>query len=364
MRTPGIVLIFFLLLILTAIGTRAAEIPDVDELIPNEVKSYVSDDLIDTIKSGDSLTGDLLDRLFEVFKSVFQSASAPFFAIVAIVLICGCFNLFADSLQNESSKTLYVIVSSVALASVTSGVLLDLWRAMDELVTKLCALNNAITVSIVSVYTLSGNITSATIAQSNTSIAVNVITNLTRGWAYPVLQVCFGLHFANSLNTEINVEGLASTLRRILSTILTLIMTAMTLILSFQHIFSASADSIMIRGVKMAAGSFIPIVGNAIGEASRTVAAGLGSLKASLGGVCILSIFAAVAPLAFTLFIHKCSFTLGAAFGEVLGLDREGKFLRGCGGVINFAIAALSSITLFFVINLMIFAKSAVVVGG
>ena len=114
----------------------------------------------------------------------------------------------------------------------------------------------------------------------------------------------------------------------------------------------------------MAAGSFIPIVGNAIGEASRTVAAGLGALKGTLGIICVIALAVCVLPVIIKMLITKLTLLTCAVFGDLLGLKREAAFIRSGGELINFTVALLSSVSLVFVINLMIFAGSASVAGG
>ena len=138
----------------------------------------------------------------------------------------------------------------------------------------------------------------------------------------------------------------------------------MSAVLSFQNTLAESNDSMMIRTAKLASGSFVPIIGGAVSEATGTVAAGLNTLKATLGVVSIIALAASVAPLLISLWFNKLSFLLGSALCEVLSLDRESGYLKSSGELIDFAIAIISAVTLVFVINLMIFAKSAAVLGG
>lgn len=102
----------------------------------------------------------------------------------------------------------------------------------------------------------------------------------------------------------------------------------MLTVISFQNILSAKADSISVKAVKFAASGFIPIIGNAIGEALRTVGSGLSYIKASVGSASAIALFFTVAPYLCELITLKFMLRFLAFFASVCGCENESGFIN------------------------------------
>lgn len=346
----------------------ADEIPGVDEYLEGEIYEALPDDVRNAIESGESYTGPKIDESIDFIISLIGKALSPvlntFFLIIGVVLLCACFYMLAGIGDKSAASRMYRFLASVCLAILVFNILGQLWNELSTLLKQMNSLMNSITLATTSVYALSGAVTSAAVNESSMMIILTIIEDLTYYGTYPILQICFGMSFISCITESIDLSAISGLIRKTFTTVLIILMSIMTAVLSFQSTLAESNDSLIIRTVKLASGSFVPIVGNAVSEATKTVAAGLGSLKTSLGVICIIALIATVLPLFITLWLNKLSFSIGSALSEVLGLDREAIFLRGSGELIDFAIAIIAAITLIFIINLMIFAKSAVVCGG
>lgn len=356
-----------MILIILCFPASAYEIPTLDESIPKEVKEYLPGEIIDnnsgTISMDKFGSNEVLKYLFNVFKDILKPTFAPFFTLIGIIISCSVFSNFSQISSSSAILKAYTFLSSLCLGISMAGILSDLWKTFESLMEKLTALMNGISISMVTVYAISGNVNESAVSASNMTIFVAIVGNIFKYGLFPVLQICFVFALISAITELSDLTSLAATVRKTYTTVLVFIMGILTTVLSVQHVLAAKSDGMLVRGVKMAFGSFIPIVGNAIGEASRTVAAGLNALKGSLGAACMIALAVCVIPLFVRMFVIKLSFMLCSVLSDILGMKRESGFIKSCGEIINFAIALLSSVTLVFTINLMIFARSEAVLG-
>lgn len=361
----GFILIALLFL---SVDAFAYELPSVDETIPEEVKKYLPESLycpVGPAETAKSINADeVLKYLFDVAGASLKSVIAPFFTLTGIVLLCSVFHNYSEISTGDSVKKVYGFLSSLCIGTSLASILTGIWNAASQLADKLTSLVTASSATLVTVYTVSGNVNGAAVSASNMAVFTAVLENVFKYGLFPVLQICFSFCFVSAVTDIADLTSLARLIRKSYTTVLVFIMGVLTTVLSVQHVLASKADGMLVRGVKMAAGSFIPIVGNAIGEASRTVAAGLGALKGTLGIICVIALAVCVLPVIIKMLITKLTLLMCAVFADLVGLKREAAFIRSGGELINFTVALLSSVSLVFVINLMIFAGSASVAGG
>lgn len=354
-----------LLFIVFLLPIKAAELPGIDEYITEDIYYYLPDSIKGALTDKESYTGPGVDEVIGFILNVLEQAISPtlniLFNIIGVVLLCACFNMLAGLGELNAASRMYRFLASLCLALMIYSLLDSLWVQTSDLLIKLNSMMNSITIATTSVYALSGAVTTAVVNQSQMMIVLTVIEDIAHYGTYPLLQVCYGMSFIGCISESVDLSSLVSLIRKTFTTLLIILMSIMSAVLSFQSTLTESNDSLLIRSAKLASGSFIPIIGGAVSEATSTVAAGLSSLKSTLGIISIIALAVSVLPLLVSLWFNKLSFFLGSALCEVLSLERESVYLKGSGELIDFAIAIISAVALVFIINLMIFAKSATV---
>lgn len=346
----------------------AQDIPNIDEYLSEDILNALPNEIKDRILTDNEYNGptvqSTLNYLISLINDLLDPILHSFFTIIGVVILCSCFYMLAGITENSSSVRVYRFLASICLAVMIFGILKDIWKQLDLLLNQLNSLMNSITVATTSVYALSGSVTAAAVNESQMMLILTLIEDLIYYSTYPVLQICFGMSFIGCIGESVNLNSLASLIRKTFTVVLIILMSIVTTVLSFQNTLSQSNDSFMIRTVKIASGSFVPLVGNALSEATRTIAAGIDSLKSTLGILSIIALISTVLPLLITIWLNRFSFSIGSTFCEILGLDRESLFLKGSAEILDFSIAIISAITMIFIINLIIFVKSKVIYGA
>ena len=129
-------------------------------------------------------------------------------------------------------------------------------------------------------------------------------------------------------------------------------------VLAFQGIISKSADSLAIKGIKFAVGSFIPIVGSAVNEALSTIAGGIGAIKAATGVVGAVAVCLLAALPIIKLLLHKLFLELLSVCSGILGLGPEGKLISEMASFLGYTAAVMAISSVFFVLSLSLMAAS------
>ena len=135
-------------------------------------------------------------------------------------------------------------------------------------------------------------------------------------------------------------------------------MMLLTFALGLQHTLSLGADTLALRTVRFAAGSFIPIVGSFVGESSKTLSASFQVVKSECGIAAILSIVVILIGPIMTLFTRKIYLGLAGAFGEMLGETKCVKFIKALEKLFDLMQAFLLTIGIFFVFSITLFLKT------
>ena len=362
-----IILMLNTFIVAFSIPVFADEISNLNEYIDDEILNALPDGIKEVVEANDTYSGPsvqgTLNYIVSLLKTLIDPVLDTFFMIIGVVILCSCFYMLAGIGGDSASVRIYRFLASISLAVMVFGILKNIWLDLDQLLMRLNTLMNSITVATTSIYALSGSVTAAVINESQMMLILTLIEDLIYYSTYPVLQICFGMSFVSCIGESVDLSSLASLIRKTFTTVLIILMSIVTTVLSFQNTLAQSNDSFMIRTVKIASGSFIPLVGNALSEATRTIAAGIDSLKSTLGIISIIALISTVLPLFITIWLNRFSFSIASAFCEVLGLDREAGFLKGSAEILDFSIAIISAITMIFVINLIIFVKSKVIYG-
>jgi len=127
-----------------------------------------------------------------------------------------------------------------------------------------------------------------------------------------------------------------------------------------QTAIAASADNYAYRSVKFASGVFIPVIGNMLGDATRTVFGSIGVIKSVTGAIGITVILSILIPPIVLVILYKFALLGSAIISRVMGCDRESRFLYELNGILNVLMALMVGAGAVLIIAVAIFIKTGV----
>jgi stage III sporulation protein AE len=142
------------------------------------------------------------------------------------------------------------------------------------------------------------------------------------------------------------------------------IMVLYSAVVAYQNIIGVSSDSLTVRTVRFAVGNSVPVIGASLGEAMRSVAGALSSLKGTVGGVGISVILLLVLPCVLSLLLERSAICAAGSICGVFGLSREAKLLDGVASAYGYASALVVCASVMLIFLLSIVSSVAVNIGA
>ena len=293
-------------------GEDVSERYDVSAYIPEEVKRIL-------MNNGIAVEDEIKDVDFISFVTVYIKSSLTkygrllFGALSAIVL----FAVFGNINDNINSKMIFGFIFSLVISIYLVSVIGTALEGCNELISSVKELLNVLLPSFTAVTLLGGGVLTAAIEASSFAAVIAFLEFLVTGVLTALVAIMTIFSLFERFSAPLKDMALSRSVKKYSMIVLTFITTVMLTVLSFQHIISARADSIATRSVKFASSSFIPLIGNAVGEAMRTVSQGASYLKSSVGYSSSIALFLWIFPyicdlIALKLLLSFLSFASGS----------------------------------------------------
>lgn len=181
---------------------------------------------------------------------------------------------------------------------------------------------------------------------------------------YGLVGISMALSVASAFGSRLRLSAISRAVRRCFGIFFGVVTSVLTFLISLKIGISAAADSVAMRGAKIFASNAIPIVGGAVSESLRTLAAGLSYIRTIGGTVGILLISVAVLPVIITVWIYRGGLVLLSGVAEMLGAEREKGIIDGVVSVYGYILAVVSIISVVFILMLTLFMKTGLAFGG
>ena len=131
----------------------------------------------------------------------------------------------------------------------------------------------------------------------------------------------------------LRLSAVSDLIRKTVSSVLGICAAMFSGLLSIKCVIAGSADSLTARGVKLAANTFVPVVGGALSEAYSSVAGSLALMKNAVGAYGAIALFFIAAPPAVQLALWTLAMRAASAVAELLGCAQQAEMLKNIGYV-------------------------------
>lgn len=227
----------------------------------------------------------------------------------------------------------------------------------------LCTLAGSMLPMMGTLYALGGNVGAAAANHTVMSVFLSVAQMLCTRAVLPVAGICLLLAVCDALTGRAALKPLGNLIKRTFTLGFSFLMLLLSFLLGLQTTLAAGSDTLALRTVRFAAGSFLPVVGGSISEAMKTVAGSISYLRTLAGSGGILVLFLFFLPTFLTVLTTRIVFLLCGALAELLEAKSEGRVLSELASVYGFFLAVIAAVFTMAVFALTIFAHCAVAGG-
>ncbi len=296
-------------------------------------------------------------RVFSVItdslKTNLKAISKWLFVTLSVLLVLSAVNSYC-----EGGTKLAMDYSGVLIVSaIIFGGFSSVFTFAGQSIESQCRYMTAFLPVAASLYMAGGNISAGVASSSALLTFLSVAGNFSSSVLFPLLKGGFVLSLSSALPNSNPLQSVTTFLKSSLTTLLAFVFSIFGMVMYLQTVITASADSFAFRTVKFAGGAFIPVIGNMLGDAARTVTASAGVVRGTVGGAGIIALLCITLPAVIYTVLFKLALLACAMAARALGLDSCSKLLYDCNSLIAVLVAIQAGISVMFVIAVALFIR-------
>ncbi len=377
-RNPIVVLCFacfFALLLSVGVGAEeytfegmSVGLSSLYDTLPEELqKEFGEFSSDDPAKTAEELTKKLevsywLEKLADGAKIAFFPALRTAASILGMLILTSSLRLLSETVGSGSLGESFSLCSDVCVASVVLTAAEGMVTIASAALDRLCTVMNVMIPVTEAVCLMDGGVTQLTVHRSAMLLYIGIAGNINNLVLKPLFGVLFGFAVVTSVFGKFGLSGFIGGIHKGVMIVISLCTMLFSFVLGLQTVLAKSADSLALKTVRLALGSFIPIVGGTLSEALTTVKEGFGVVRniTGVGGVVIILLL--VLPSVLSLLANSIVLSLCHTAAEILGCGTSAAVIGEMRGVLSILSAIVYATSLLFIMAMFLFAK--VGVGG
>lgn len=234
-----------------------------------------------------------------IIKKAIQTLKQPIFIFancLAIILITALFENFKPNFNNAELNGVLGIVTALCICAIIITPIITTIMSISKTIN----LFQKFMLYFIPIFT--GTIamnfkTTTSIGYSSTLFFIaQFVSAIISNFLLPITSAFLAFSIVGSINSEFKINAITTTVKKIVIFILIFMITIFVGLFSIQTSIAVNADGVAIKTAKFVSGSFIPIIGNALGEALSSVVGGLNLIKSAVGGFGILVCLSLLIP--------------------------------------------------------------------
>lgn len=292
--------------------------------------------------------------LSSLFSIGFRSGIDLLGKICAVLLFAALFRTVKDSFGSGLLESAFDFLFPLSLALIAFSSLQDtLGLATATLKSIHSFFLTSLPITTV-LLTLSGSPSAAGTLAASLNFVLTTVSTLISTFLSPLFNTLFAFSAVDGI-LEVGLSSLLAFFKKMLKTFCILFFTVVSATLSLQNALAAAADSVAMRSVRFAAGTFIPVVGSLVGESTKTLAASFSAVKTECGVLCIFVLCYVLLRPILCIGMQKLFLGFGSAFAEILGEKNMQTYLKSLSGLFDLLMALLISQGCYLIFYITLF---------
>lgn len=333
-------------------GLEASGAAELSEYLSEEASEYLEKlgcEDIELERILDLSSEDVFGLVTDIVKDGLKAPLRGFMTASGTVLLVSiCSGFLPD---DEKSR---IVMNLICGCILVTGVFIpaaDVIRASAAAVQACSVFEKALIPVLAGVVTACGNPTLALTYKGSAFAAAEFIAAFSRNFAMPLVGISGALGITGAMMPTLRLSAISETIRKTMTTALASAATLFTGFLGLKSVLSASADGLITKGVKLASGAFIPVVGGAIGEAYSSVLGSLGLLKNTVGIYAVTAFFVICIPVIINLALWAVAMRAACALSDLLDGRVCSEILKNTAGIFSMMNTLIILCMVVFVIS-------------
>ncbi len=338
----------------------AEELPD---SLPNDTRKTLDDLGVNGIdwKNITSITpGNLFLQILSIAGGKSSEPLKAAVSVTAIMLLCALLNGMKLSFGEKPMGGVIGMVGTLCICSVVVQPIVSCIANSAGVMKAAAGFLLACVPVLAGIMIAAGQPVSAGSYQLLMMAAGNVISILSAGILVPMMNIFLALSVVSAVSPNINLKGLCDVFSKTVKWVIGFCMTVFTGLLTVHGIVSGSVDSAGSKTAKFIVSSFVPVVGNALGEALHTISGCIKMLKSGVSAFGLLAGVFIFLPVIVQCLMWLLTSNICAAIGDIFEQKEITSLLRACSTVLSTMLAILLSCMTVLTVSTVIM----LIVGG
>lgn len=300
-----------------------------------------------------NLVHHALSLIFSAFSQNGKGVIAHCAGILAVCVCAGVMNSFKNSFPSLGSAGEYVSILALSAAafSAVNAVTVFVKQATLRFSQYLLSLLPVMT----AMYVYGGSTGAAAANATSIDLFCTVITVICNTVLTPLVNICLILSLTAAIPGCGSVQPIANGIKNLSASLTAFVFSILGFAVSVQTVISAAGDSYASRTVRFASGVFIPVIGNMVGEASRTVLSAVAKAKSIIGLGGITGLLTIVVPPVGVVVMYKLGILFCASSAKMLGCEKEAHLLYDINGIFGVLLAVMLGSSLVGLLAITVF---------
>ena len=184
--------------------------------------------------------------------------------------------------------------------------------------------------------------------------AVQVIAQIAADFLVPLIGIFLAFCLAGSVNSQLNISGIVSTVRNVVVWTLGLLLTIFVGMLTIRGLVAGSADTVTTKTAKFLLGSFVPVVGGALSEALNSVQGCMGVIRTTVGSFGIIVCFLTFLPILINMLLLMGTFHLSAGIADMMDVEKVSGVLKAGASALSLLFGILLMFAMLLIISVTV----------
>lgn len=299
-------------------------------------------------------TSSVLSQIIEFLNTGSRTPLCGFAVCMGILLLCSLTEGFHMGLADQRMTS---VQNSVGTMCVCTAVIVPLCVTTAKAAEIISGASGFIMLYVPILAGLlisSGKQATAASYYSTMITAGNVVSEAASRLVVPLMNIFLALSVTSAVSPKLNLGSLCESVYKIAKWVLTLVMSVFVTVMSLQTMVTSSMDNVSKRALRFALGSFVPVVGNVLGEALTTFNGSLEILRSGSGVFVIIASAFIVLPVLLECAVWQFSLFLLSSVSEILGLVQMTGLLKAISKCAGMLTALLLCVLTVFIISTVI----------
>lgn len=299
-------------------------------------------------------------KILLVFTGRAKNPMRVLASVIAVILLCALLDGMKLSFGEKPLGGVIGMVGTLCICTiVVQPIVACISDAADVLKASSSFLLTCVPV-LVAIMAAAGQSVSAGSYHLLMMAAGNIISIFATTVLVPMMNIFLALSVVSSVSPNINLNGLCNVLNKAVKWVMGLGMTLFTGLITMHSLVASSLDSTGAKAAKFVVSSFVPVVGNALGEALNTVTGCVKMLKSGVGAFGLLAGLFVFLPVIAECVLWILTLMLCSGISQMFDLKEITGLLKASSDVVSTMLAILLCCMMVLIISTVVM----LVIGG